>query len=76
MERLAQDIRYAIRRLIRKPMFTSVALVSLAIGIGANTAIFSLVNAIVIRDLPLGNPHELVDVYKGEAGFSHATFSY
>ena len=76
MERLVRDLRYAVRRLLKKPAFTAIAVVSLAIGIGANTAIFSLVNAIIIRDLPLEKPEELVDVYRQVAGFSHATFSF
>lgn len=76
MERLIRDVRFAIRRLVKKPAFTAVAVVSLAIGIGANTAIFSLVNAIIIRDLPLEKPEELVDVYRSVAGFSHGTFSF
>jgi predicted permease len=61
---------------MRKPLFTAVAVVSLAIGIGANTAIFSLVNAVILRDLPVERPEELVDIYRSVAGFSHATFSY
>ena len=76
MERLVQDLRYAVRRLTRKPAFTAIAIVSLAIGIGANTAIFSLVNAIMLRDLPLDKPEELVDVYRSAGGFSHGTFSF
>jgi predicted permease len=76
MERLRQDLRFATRRLLRKPLFTAVAVVSLAIGIGANTAIFSLVNAVILRDLPVDRPEELVDIYRSVAGFSHATFSY
>ncbi len=76
MERLVRDLRYAVRRLLKKPAFTAIAVVSLAIGIGANTAIFSLVNAIIISDLPLEKPEELVDVYRQVAGFSHATFSF
>lgn len=76
MDRLIRDVRFATRRLFKKPVFTITAIVSLAVGIGANTAIFSLVNAIIIRDLPFDRPEELVDVYQSMAGFSHATFSF
>ena len=76
MEQLSRDIRFALRRLARRPLFTLVAVVSLALGIGANSAIFTLVNAVVLRDLPLSEPDELVEVYRSVAGFSHATFSY
>lgn len=76
MHQLLRDIRYAVRRLLRKPAFTAIAVLSVAIGIGANTAIFSLVNAIIIRDLPLSHPEELVDVYRSTAGFDYGTFSY
>ena len=76
MDRLTKDLRFAIRRLLKKPLFTSVAIASLAVGIGANTAIFSLVNSIMLRDLPLEDPEELVDIYRSLVGFSHATFSY
>ena len=76
MDRLTQDLRFAVRRLLKKPLFASVAIVSLAVGIGANTAIFSLVNSIMLRDLPVEEPEELVDIYRSIAGFSHATFSY
>ena len=76
MDRLIQDLRFALRRLFKKPLFTAVAIASLAVGIGANTAIFSLVNSIMLRDLPLEEPEELVDVYRSIVGFSHATFAY
>ena len=54
------SIRYAFRRLMRSPAFTLVAIVSLGLGIGANTAMFSLVNAIVIRDTPYENPETIL----------------
>jgi predicted permease len=59
MRSLWQDIRYGFRTLAKSPGFTTVALVSLALGIGVNTAIFSLLNAVWMRSLPVPNPHEL-----------------
>src|SRR5262245_3016961 len=55
-----QDVRHAIRVLAATPGFTAVAILSLALGIGANTAIFSLVNSVLMTTLPVRNPHELV----------------
>lgn len=57
---LPQDARYGVRSLRRTPVFTTVALVTLALGIGANTAIFSLLNLLVLRDLPVRDPAQLV----------------
>jgi hypothetical protein len=57
-----RDLRYAARVLRRSPGFTSVAILSLALGIGANTAIFQLLDAIRLRNLPVPNPHELAEV--------------
>ena len=63
MDSIIKDIRYGVRGLLKRPGFTAIALVALALGIGANTAIFSLVNAVVIRPLPFPDPDRLVWVY-------------
>jgi predicted permease len=57
---LVRDLRYAFRGLARSPLFTTVALVSIALGIGANTAIFTLVDEVLLRQLPVNNPEQLV----------------
>src|SRR5262245_60228272 len=62
LEQLIQDVRYALRTLRRNPVFTLTAITTLAIGIGATTAIFSTVNATILRPLPFAQPDELVDV--------------
>jgi predicted permease len=59
-ESLAQDIQYGVRAMLRSPVLTAVALLSLALGIGANTAIFSLLDAVMLRSLPVKEPTQLV----------------
>ncbi len=59
METLQKDLRYAVRMLLRFPGFTLVTVITLALGIGANTAIFSIVNALLVRTLPVERPEEL-----------------
>ena len=60
VEELGQDLRYAMRMLRRTPAFTATVVLTLAVGIGANTSIFTLVDAVVLRQLPVRNPEELV----------------
>ncbi|MFN8581675.1 MAG: ADOP family duplicated permease [Gemmatimonadaceae bacterium] len=64
LPRLWRDIRYGTRRLRARPMFTAIAILSLAIGIGANAAMFTLVNEVILRRPPLERPEELVDIYQ------------
>ena len=71
------DLRYGLRALLRQPGFTAVAVISLALGIGLNTTIFSVVNAILFRSLPIERPEELVEIYSSpDPEFPHLTTSY
>jgi predicted permease len=75
---LWHQLRYTVRVLTRNPSFTAVALLSLALGIGANTAVFTLVNALLLRNLPVRNPERLVELSSvrrdGKIPFSFPTF--
>ncbi len=72
-----QDVRYAVRSFAKNPVFTLVVLVTLALGIGANTAIFTLVDVVLLRPLPVQEPDELVDIWTTcRRGFTYCSSSY
>ncbi len=65
LETLLQDVRYGLRQLRKAPVLVAVAVVSLALGIGANTAIFTLIDAVMLQSLPVRDPGRLVLFYNG-----------
>ena len=72
LDAIPQDVRYALRTLRGSPGFTAVAILSLALGIGANTAIFSLIDSVILKSLPVAHPEHLLQVTMGEnAGFTN-----
>jgi putative ABC transport system permease protein len=69
LDTLAQDVRYGLRTLAADPGFAATAVLSLALGIGANTAIFGILNAVMLRSLPVEDPHQLMELRSGDNGY-------
>ncbi len=73
---LLQDVRYGLRMLLRNPGFSAVAILSLALGIGANTAIFTLINALTLKSLPVAKPEELIQIQPRTPKGAQGSLSY
>jgi predicted permease len=76
MNTLLQDIRYGIRTLAKTPGFTAIAILTLALGIGANSALFSVVNGVLLNPLPYPEPNKLTMVYANTSDFGHSSVTY
>src|SRR5215212_3232502 len=76
MTTLLQDVRFGVRTLWKRPGFTAVAVLTLALGIGANTAIFSVVNTVLLRTLPFEHPERVVQVLRNDTRRGRVTRSF
>ena len=76
MTGVLQDLRYAVRQLRKSPAFTAVAVITLALGIGVNTAIFSVVNGVLLSSLPFPNASRIVSMFQDKPNFPKGSISY
>src|SRR5271166_4740117 len=76
LETFITDVRYGIRMMWRTPAFTTVAILTLALGIGANTSIFSVVNGVLLNPLPFPQPEQLVTLHESKPNFEAGSISY
>src|SRR5947209_10262060 len=76
LESFFQDLRYGVRMLVKAPLFAAIAVLTLALGIGANTAIFSVVNGVLLNPLPFPQSEQLLSLFEKIPNFDNASISY
>ena len=76
MNGFRQDLRYAIRQFVKTPGLTAIVVITIALGVGANTALFSVVNAVLLNPLPYPQPDQLVTLHESKPNFEHGSVSF